>query len=183
MDPITDCSSSWKSIKLLRTSCKMLMLCPYGFRYKCSSSLETHHPAADVLQNVGSVSILVPPYVLFLVWEPFILLWTCHKMLASISLMCSRPFLSAHVDGALAKGSQTCGVEMPPRVVELWISFRDAFHTSAFCSHGESISSRRVPIRAFRLIDVKVSESYGSICFCGTSSTAHCGYVKIFTEG
>ena len=80
-------------------------------------------------------------------------------MLAYVFFMCSRPFLSAYVDGAVAKGSQTCGVEMPPRVVEPWDPFRDVFLTGAFCSHGDSMSSRGLPIRAFRSIDVKVSES------------------------
>ena len=84
-------------------------------------------------------------------------------------------------------------MELWPNVVKLvrWrchpgssnsgISLRDVFHTSAFCSHGGSGSSKGVTIYAIWFIDVKVSESYGFV-FSGTSATAHCGYVKIFTE-
>ena len=85
-------------------------------------------------------------------------------------------------------------MELWPKVVKLlgwrchreWLnfgtSFRDVFHTSAFCSHGGSGSSKGVTIYATWFIDVKVSESDGFF-LSGTSATAHCGYVKIFTEG
>ena len=104
----------------------------------CSSSPETHHSAAHILQSAGSVSILVSPYVVLLFWEPFILLQACQKMLAFVFLTCLKSFLSDHV------------MELWPKVVKLlgWrchrgrlnsgTSFRDVFHTSAFCSHGGS---------------------------------------------
>ena len=129
----------------------------------CSSSPETHHSAAHILQSAGSMSILVSPYVVLLFWEPFILLQACQKMLAFVFLTCLKSFLSDHV------------MELWPKVVKLlgWrchrgrlnsgTSFRDVFHTSAFCSHGGSGSSKGVTIYAIRFIDVKVSESYGFV--------------------
>ena len=126
----------------------------------CSSSLETHHSAADVLQNAGCVSTLVPPYVVFLVWEPFMLLWTYHKMLASVSLMCFRPFLSGQVMELWPKVVKVSPWRCHPGWSNSGVSFTDVFHTTAFCSHGGSMSCRGVTIYAFRLTDVKFSESY-----------------------
>ena len=129
----------------------------------CSSSPKTYRSAADVLQNAGSVSTLVPPCVVLLFREPFILLQAYQKMLACLFLTCLRYFLSDHV------------MELWPKVVKLlgwrchreWLnsgtSFRDVLHTSAFCSHGGSGSSKGVTIYAIWFIDVKVGESYGFV--------------------
>ena len=133
----------------------------------CSSSPETHHSAADILQNAGSVSILVPPHVVLLLWEPFILLQAYQKMSAFVFLTCSRAFLSAHdiVMELWPKVVKLSGWRCHPGWLNSGISCRDVFHTSAFCSHGGSMSSRGVTIYAFRLIDVKVRESYAYILF------------------
>ena len=124
------------------------------------------------------------PHVVLPFWEPFILLHAYQKILAFAFLTRPRPFLSAHVMELWPKVVRIAGWRCHPGWLNSGISFRDVFHTSAFCSQGGSMSSRGVTIYAFWLwIDVKVSESYGSICFSGTSATAHCGYGKIFTEG
>ena len=106
----------------------------------CSSSPETHHSAADVLQNAGSVSILVPPYVVLLFWEPFILLHAYQKILAFAFLTRPRPFLSAHVMELWPKVVRISGWRCHPGWLNSGISFRDVFHTSAFCSQGGSMS-------------------------------------------
>ena len=117
----------------------------------CSSSPETHHSAADVLQNAGSVSILVPPYVVLPFGEPFILLHAYQKILAFAFLTRPRPFLSAHVMELWPKVVRISGWRCHPGWLNSGTSFRDVFHTSAFCSQGGSMSSRGVTIYAFWL--------------------------------
>ena len=146
----------WKPIIPLQTSCETLIrslhccVCMDPI-IDCSSSPETPHSAADVLQNGGSASILVPPYVVLLFCEPFILLHAYQKILAFAFLTRPRPFLSAHVMELWPKVVRISGWRCHPGWLNSGISFRGVFHTSAFCSQGGSMSWRGVTIYAFWL--------------------------------
>ena len=136
MDPIIDCSSSPKTHRSAADVLQMLGLCPYWFHHICCITiLGTLLSAAGVSKRAD--------IRLFDVFQ-------------TISF-CS-------CDGAMAKGSEHLGLELPPRVVELWNFIQRCvphkcflltgwFHVPWGCHH------------AFWSIDVKVSESYGSICF------------------
>ena len=145
MDPIIDCRSSPETHHSAADVLQNVHVEVYMDSIIDSRTfLETHHSAADVLQNAHVVSTWIPSRLQLISGNPS---FRCGRLTKCWECVCS-------CDGAVAEGSQNLGMEMPPRVI--WISFRDVFHTAAFCSHEGPMSS----IHVFWLIDIKVSEAY-----------------------
>ena len=118
----------------------------------CSSSLESHHSAADVLRNAHLKSTWAHHRLQFISRDPSFRCrhsaqcWQCVHICSTIwCITILGTLLSAagvskradirlfdvfqtisfcSCDGAMAKGSEHLGVEMPPRVVELWNFFQ-----------------------------------------------------------